>query len=266
MSDHRLAEVYGRHAAGYAASLDPTLRPLADRMLREAGASPGQSVLDLATGTGVIARAAADLGTWPLGVDLAAGMLAVARRLTPETIPYVAADASALPLRGGTFDIVTCGLALSHIADIQAVLAEILRVLRGGGVLVASAWAMAGSNPAFSTVLDVLRRHASGPVHPFAELIDERTWSDARSGCEILSGAGFEPTRVVIDRVRGAYASAEDAFRWTMAWPSYAQTLGELAEDARAAVRAQALDALARHRALAWELAFNCFVAVKPAG
>jgi demethylmenaquinone methyltransferase/2-methoxy-6-polyprenyl-1,4-benzoquinol methylase len=92
---------------------------------------PGAYVLDLACGTGDLCRdlAAADDGA--VGIDLSAGMLRVAR----TDAPLVRGDAERLPFRDGTFDGIVCGFALRNFVDLERVLAECARVVRGGGRL-----------------------------------------------------------------------------------------------------------------------------------
>lgn len=131
---------YDAHAAGYARVLDPTLAELVERIAELATPRPGVRVLDLACGTGTIARAVARRAASVVGVDVSSRMLAVARGLSPE-LDFKIADAHALPFASGEFDVVTCGLALSHFHEPLTALMETLRVLRRGGRLVASAWA-----------------------------------------------------------------------------------------------------------------------------
>ena len=75
---------YDSHATGYAKCLDPTLTMAAERLAEMAGARPGMRVLDVATGTGTAARAAARRGASVVGIDRSPGMLSVARKLSPE--------------------------------------------------------------------------------------------------------------------------------------------------------------------------------------
>jgi demethylmenaquinone methyltransferase/2-methoxy-6-polyprenyl-1,4-benzoquinol methylase len=92
--------------------------------------APGTRVLDLACGTGDLARELAAGRFRPVGADLSFGMLAAAR---PGGAPLTEADATALPFATGSFDGVTSGFALRNFADLPAVFAECARVLRPGG-------------------------------------------------------------------------------------------------------------------------------------
>lgn len=102
--------------------------------LARAGIGPGMRVLDVAIGTGLLAREAARLcgeGGAVLGLDASYGMLREARRNLP--LPLVRAFAEDLPVASGAFDALTMGYALRHVADLSAAFSEFLRVLRPGG-------------------------------------------------------------------------------------------------------------------------------------
>jgi len=99
---------------------------------------PAGRVLDVACGTGRHTRRLVELGHQVTGVDYTAPMLAVARREVPRA-HYSEADLRALPLASEAFDLVVCGLALAHVGELAAAVAELARVLRPGGHLVASA-------------------------------------------------------------------------------------------------------------------------------
>lgn len=102
--------------------------------LRRAGLTSGMRVLDIATGTGLVAREAARLtgkGGSVIGLDPSAGMLAQAARLR---IPLVRALGERLPCADASFDFVSMGFALRHVADLDALCSEIRRVLKPGGV------------------------------------------------------------------------------------------------------------------------------------
>jgi ubiquinone/menaquinone biosynthesis C-methylase UbiE len=104
-------------------------------LLRPAALRPGERVLDVACGTGVVARLAArrvgPAGT-VVGLDVNPGMLAVARATTPPgtVIDWHQAPAHAASLPASAFDVVTCQLGLPFFADQAAALAEMHRVLK----------------------------------------------------------------------------------------------------------------------------------------
>lgn len=100
--------------------------------VKRAGLAPGMRLLDLASGTGVVARAAAQVTGSPAGIveiDPSIGMLRSARSGGRK----VEAKAEALPVRAAAFDRLTIGFALRHFADLRVVFDECHRVLRPGG-------------------------------------------------------------------------------------------------------------------------------------
>ena len=106
------------------------------RALGSAGLRPGARALDIATGTGLVARAAAGAvgpGGHVVGLDPSRGMLAEQRVLPNMTL--VQAPGEGLPFASSSFDFVSLGYGLRHIADLNVLFAECARVLRPGGRL-----------------------------------------------------------------------------------------------------------------------------------
>lgn len=96
---------------------------------------PGQSILDLAAGTGASSVAFKKDGVRVVAGDFSEGMLAEGRRRHPE-IEFVFADATRLPFADATFDAVTISFGLRNVVDVDAALREMLRVTKPGGKLV----------------------------------------------------------------------------------------------------------------------------------
>ena len=102
--------------------------------LRRVGLAPGMKLLDLATGTGVVARAATEVTGDPrsiVGMDASLGMLRSGRTSSTK----VQCPAESLAVRDATFDRITVGFALRHFADLGLVFRECHRVLKPGGKL-----------------------------------------------------------------------------------------------------------------------------------
>jgi demethylmenaquinone methyltransferase/2-methoxy-6-polyprenyl-1,4-benzoquinol methylase len=103
--------------------------------LKRAGLAPGMRLLDLASGTGVVARAATEVTNDPrsiVGMDASYGMLRSGRTMSAK----VQSPAERLPLRDASVDRISIGFALRHFADLSVVFSECHRVLRPGGKLV----------------------------------------------------------------------------------------------------------------------------------
>lgn len=107
------------------------------RWLARAVSADARVVVDLASGSGPVARELARPGRTVVGVDLSAEELRLARQRGAG--PLVRADARVLPLRDGSVDVVTSALGLVVVQPLPRVLAEVARVLRPGGVLAAIA-------------------------------------------------------------------------------------------------------------------------------
>ena len=106
------------------------------RALRAAGLAPGMAVLDVGTGTGLLARAAVEIVGNPAcvtGVDPCTAMLAHAR--VPPGVRLLAGSAEHLPAAADSADFLCMGYALRHVDDLAAALGEFYRVLRPGGRL-----------------------------------------------------------------------------------------------------------------------------------
>lgn len=254
-------DCYGSRGAQYARHVDPTLTVIAERLVGLAGARPGVRLLDLATGTGEVARAAVRAGAAVTGVDLSEGVLEVARAGSPE-IEFVCADAAELPFPDGAFDAVTCGLAVSHFGDRGRVFREILRVLVPGGRFVASAWGRGGGTAAYTAVHEALDRAGAGEK---GYTLDEATWMQVERGEEALRHGGFDRVRTHAQPFSGRFRSVDDALGWALAWPAAATRAAQLDAPRRASVLADARQRLARSH-LSWTLVMNLYAGARPSG
>ncbi|MGW7362248.1 class I SAM-dependent methyltransferase [Streptomyces sp. NPDC054841] len=108
-------------------------------MLALAGDVAGRRILDAGCGSGPLSAALRDRGATVTGIDASAGMLALARRRLGDDVALHVVDLSdRLPFAGSEFDDVVASLVLHYLEDWEPTLAEIRRVLRPGGRLIAS--------------------------------------------------------------------------------------------------------------------------------
>lgn len=164
--------------------------------LCRAVSSEAKLVLDVACGNGAVARKLP--GRLVVGLDLSAAELAQAPR------PVVRGDASQLPFGNESFDVVTCSMGLAVVQPLPAVLAEIARVLRPGGVLAATVPAVRPVRATDLTVLTGLAaRLRTSPQFPgggeLADLGDE------------VEAAGFDVLESRRERYGFPVATASDA-------------------------------------------------------
>jgi demethylmenaquinone methyltransferase/2-methoxy-6-polyprenyl-1,4-benzoquinol methylase len=104
------------------------------RALRRAGLEPGMKVLDVATGTGLVAREIVRVLGNPdnvIGLDPSPGMMGASSE--PLPLRLIQGQAERLPFAAGTFDFLSLGFALRHMEDLSGVFREFRRVLKPGG-------------------------------------------------------------------------------------------------------------------------------------
>jgi len=130
------------------------------RMAEAARVEAGQRALDVACGTGVLARALADrVGPRGAvtGLDINEGMLAVARRQAPG-IEWRHGAAEALPFTDAAFDVVVSQFGLMFFQDRPKAIGEMLRVLRPGGRLAVAVWDALDRTPGYAAFVRLLER------------------------------------------------------------------------------------------------------------
>lgn len=171
----------------------PLFRPWAELTVAELHVSSGDRLLDIACGTGIVARTArplvGDRGC-VVAVDISADMLAVARAVAPD-IDWRVGNAIALPLGDGEqFDVVICQQGLQFFADKQAAVGQMRRVLSAGGRLAVATWRSDDEIPFVRELRRIAERHL-GPVE------DQRhSFGDAASLQALLNRAGFRDVSV----------------------------------------------------------------------
>jgi ubiquinone/menaquinone biosynthesis C-methylase UbiE len=126
-------------ADSYGALIARATALVAEHLLDAARVSADMRVLDVACGPGHISAAIAGRGAHPLGIDISAGMLDVARAAHPG-LDFAEGDAEALPADAGPFDAVVGGFVMNHLPSPERAAAEAVRVLRPGGRAAFSVW------------------------------------------------------------------------------------------------------------------------------
>ena len=149
---------------GYEALFVPALFAAWTRHLVDAaGVEEASHVLDVACGTGVLARSVL-AKTGPngrgVGADPAPGMLAAARELEPA-IDWVLCGAEALDVEDETFDCVVSQFGMMFFQDRKKSAEEMYRVLKPGGSLAIAVWRSVEHNPAYADIISVLEEHVS---------------------------------------------------------------------------------------------------------
>ena len=141
--------------------------PWAHDLVEMAALRPSERVLDIACGTGIVARTAArklDSGGSVVGLDSSAPMLTVAHTAAAEegvAIEWQEGSAVRLALADDSFDVAFCQQGLQFIPDRAAALREMHRVLAPGGRLIVSVWRGIEQSPGFAVLAEALTRHIS---------------------------------------------------------------------------------------------------------
>ena len=130
---------HNRLADSYSKVFVPITRHAIEPLLDAAAVQRKTRVVDVATGTGVVAAPAATRGAEVVGVDIAPGMLAIAAQLNPQ-LEFREGPVESLPYVDGAFGAVVCNFGLGHFSDPERALAECVRVLASDGRLAFSWW------------------------------------------------------------------------------------------------------------------------------
>ena len=228
-------------AEAYERYLVPLLfAPGAEYLIELASLGPEERVLDVACGTGIVARRAARRGGADgkvVGLDINEGMLEVARKTSSDIRPAIEwrqGDATDLPLPDGAFDVVFCQQGLQFFADRSAALGEMHRVLVPNGRLVLSVLRSIEYNPGYRLLAEALERHVGANAgsmmrSPFSSLNAD----DLR---DLITGAGFRDVKIFLGIGPVRYPSAEDFVVWEGASSPLAGPIGALTDDVRTAL------------------------------
>ena len=199
----------------------------APHLVEAAGVAPGQAVLDVACGTGVVARTAADrMGGQGrvVGLDLNEGMLTVAGRLRPD-IEWRQGDAADLPFGPGSFDVVLCQSAMMFFPDRAGSLREMARVATPGGTVAVQVWDQLEAQEGYGAMYGAFARH----LGPEAGQLESSYWA---LGDLDLVGSLFEAAglRVTGTRTRAGtvrFGSASEAVRTEIEATPLAERIGQ---------------------------------------
>lgn len=177
--------------------------PVSAGLLRAADFRPGDRVLDVACGTGVIARLAAErVGATGAvtAIDVAPDMVEVARRSPAPAQPSIdwhVGDATSLPFPDGAFDVVTCQMGLMFIDDRAGAVAEMRRVLAPGGRLVVNT--PGAIQPPFAALEKAIVEHINPDLGGFVRAVFSMHDPDALAA--LLVDAGLRDVSAGVAKV-----------------------------------------------------------------
>ena len=214
MIDH-LVDFFDRVAPSYDSWAGGQHERVAARLVEWATPQKGEHVLDVGTGTGLVAHVVAPRVSpgSVIGIDLSDHMLAIARSKKSKNTQFLGMAAERLVFKPETFDLVTMGEALAYLSDPTDALAEAHRVLRPGGRLAVSCQRRSLSTRAqdlfFQGLAPLARRHYLSLPRYSSE---RARFGEPDTLPQLLDGAGFEVTKIT-EMVTGG--RTRDAREWT---------------------------------------------------
>jgi ubiquinone/menaquinone biosynthesis C-methylase UbiE len=242
-----LRAAYDAAADGWADGPGPMYTALAWALVTAAPVPlAGARVLDLGAGVGAAGQAALAAGARQVvAADLSVAMLRRASTAARPGLPMphpVAADATALPFRDRSFDVVLAAFCLNHLANLTAGLVEARRV---GAALAASMFAPGWTHPAKDAVDQALRSFGYQPPAWHATLNPGSRASDPAQLAAAAAAAGFTQVQIHSADVRTGLTTPAELASWRLGMAHVAPFMGSLDAPGRAAVRRAAERAVA---------------------
>ena len=231
--------------------VDVFLQDYSRRLVEVAAIKPGDRVLDVACGTGVVTRLVANkIGSagQVVGFDLNAGMLGRARASgeTAAAIEWRLGNATDMPFADATFDCVMCQHGLQFIPNKAAAVSEMHRVLADRGRIVISVWRSIEHCPWQAAIAGAVERNMG--IEHAAQIRSAFSFGDADQLQQVIVAAGFRGVEIRIERETIRHASmAEYVPGYISATPVAAAVAG-LDREAQAKITADVRDALAAYR------------------
>ena len=245
-------QLSGRAAEFYEQYVTQLMAPWVQSLIEVAALRPGERVVDVACGTGFVARLAADLvgvEGQVVGVDLNASMIEAARAASDvdgkRHIDWRVGDVAALPLDEAAFDVVLCQQGVQFFPDRVGALKEMRRVLRPGGRLAFTVWSAIADTPYFGAVAFALAKHVSPDVGATVHI--PCALHDARELRDLVTSAGFGNVQVRPTIKETRLPSSADAVLGRLAATPIAQLVAQMTVDGRAALVGEITGALTQY-------------------
>jgi ubiquinone/menaquinone biosynthesis C-methylase UbiE len=247
----RRVQRYGwdKAAGDYEAGWRAQLEPAQSLMLQTVALQPGERVLDVACGTGLVSfrilKAVGETGT-VVGTDISAEMVEHARRLAAgigdRNATFERFDAEAMNLEGEPFDAAVCALGLMYVPNPVNALGEMLRLLEPGGRAAAAVWG-ARAKCGWAEIFPIVDARVSSEVCPLFFQLGTKD-SLARS----FTQAGFTDVRSERLEVDLSYASGDEALNAAFRGGPVALAYSRFDEATREAVHTEYLQSIEAFR------------------
>ena len=247
--------MFSRHALAYHQRLEDIMSRGESagrtRVVELIDARPGMRILDLACGPGTLTRRLAAIvspGGEVVGLDLAPGMIALARSINIPAARFELMDIERLELADQSFDAALCGHGLQFVSDLPRALSEARRVLRPKGRLVASV-PVTGQKEAVWELLDAVIDRWLPPAQEAVDQLPTRaTVQNAVAFRQAALDAGFSAARVELIEEVVHWESAEQLVSNFMGWVLSAARLEGTGASRRQAIMDDAIETLRRDR------------------
>ena len=197
--------------AGYEEFFVPITTQLVGPLLDATGVGGGDRVLDVASGPGHVAAGAAGRGASVIGVDIAEGMLSLARRRHPE-LEFRRGDAEALPFPDGSFDAVVANFVMLHVGRPEQAVAEFARILVPDGRVALTVWDVPERARVLGVLIEAVAAAGASPPQdipigpPFFRFADDEEFG------ALLRGQGLED--VVVRTIAFSHREASSEALW----------------------------------------------------
>jgi ubiquinone/menaquinone biosynthesis C-methylase UbiE len=245
--------VFSRHARAYQSRLEDIMSRGESagrlRALQVLDPRPGMQILDLACGPGTLSRRLAAMvspGGEIVGVDLAPGMIELARDLEIPSARFEIMDIEQLEFDDGSFDAVVCGHGLQYAADLPRALREARRVLRPSGRLAASVPVTSRVEPVWNLLDTVIDRWLPPAPQAVDQAPTRKTVQDAVEFRQSAIDAGFGSATVELVEEKVYWQSAEHLVTSFMSWVDYAARIEGIDDDRRQDIMDDAVETLRR--------------------
>ncbi len=226
------------------------LQDYSRRLIETAAIKRGSRVLDVACGTGVVTRVAADRAGaegYVVGLDFNAGMLSRARALSEKTpkIDWREGTVTDMPFSEGSFDAVLCQHGLQFFPDKAAALAEMHRVLTPSGRLVVSVWRALDFCPWQRAIGDAVERHVG--LDAAKQIRSAFSLGNADMLREMIESAEFRDVEIKVEPETIRHSSLEEYVPGYLSATPVAGAVANLNAEAQREIAASVRDALAEY-------------------
>lgn len=234
MAKESMRRLWDQAAPQYGQVGPPIFDFFASRLLERLQPQPGETILDVATGTGAVALLAAEKvapGGWVTATDFSPVMLQQAKNKAQRTgrnnIYFLERDAARLQLPPDSFDIVTCAFSLYLFPQMEKCLREMYHVLRPGGRLGLTVWGRGAIVPLWPILGEMAKEH--GLISPVNNPI---AWNPADLQ-DLFSSLGYTAIDIIEERKDFWFQGPEEVWQFQSVLGPIAATLDQLSTGKR---------------------------------